>query len=87
MKSLTLIALAALSVGAFAQKAKPAPTKIHCAVMTNSTVDIAKATKAGMYADYKGKRYFFCCGGCPESFKASPDKYAKKAESIPTPKK
>jgi hypothetical protein len=38
-----------------------------------------------MYADYKGKRYFFCCGGCPDAFKKNPASFAKAA-SIPTPK-
>lgn len=28
-------------------------------------------------ADYKGKSYFFCCGGCPGEFGKNPDKYAK----------
>lgn len=77
----------AFGAGAQQPKSKPAPpkTKIHCAVMTFSTVDIAKATKSKMFADYKGRRYFFCCAGCPEAFKADPKKYAKN-ESIPVPK-
>ena len=35
-----------------------------------------------MYADYKGHRYFFCCGGCPSEFKANPAKYAKSANIV-----
>jgi len=63
-----------------------APTKtIACAVMPKNKVDIATATKNHMYADYKGNRYFFCCGGCPSAFKANQAKYAKAAH-IPTPK-
>jgi YHS domain-containing protein len=27
---------------------------------------------------YKGVKYIFCCPGCPEEFKAHPDKYAMK---------
>jgi Cu+-exporting ATPase len=30
------------------------------------------------HQDYEGKRYYFCCGGCPQAFKAEPAKYAKK---------
>lgn len=92
MKFLSLIAVAALAVSpAFAQgrktKQKPkAPTTVHCPIMKKNAVNIAKATKDGMYADYKGRRYFFCCGGCPSQFKANPEKY-KNAESTPTPKK
>lgn len=53
--------------------------------MNNNKVNIAKATAAHKYADYKGRRYFFCCEGCPQAFKANPAKYAK-SPSIPTPK-
>lgn len=86
--SLTVVAASIIGVAA-AQGTKKAPAKaptsIACAVMTKNSVDIAKATKNKMYADYKGKRYFFCCAGCPEAFKANPAKFAK-APSIPTPK-
>ena len=34
-----------------------------------------------IYADYKGKRVFFCCKDCQEKFKADPEKYMKKLES------
>jgi YHS domain-containing protein len=84
-----LFAISILITQAFAL---PAKTKvdfkktIHCAVMTNNVLDIAKATKNHMYADYKGKRYFFCCDGCPQAFKKNPAKYAKH-DSIPIPKK
>ena len=64
---------------------KPKDKEIKCAVQ-GYKISIAQATKDHMFADYKGRRYFFCCAGCPEDFKANPAKYAKKAESIPTPK-
>lgn len=65
----------------------PAKTKaeISCAVMTGSKVNIKTATAKKMFADYKGRRYFFCCDGCPQAFKKNPAKYAK-APSIKTPK-
>lgn len=90
MKILALISIASLVVsGAFAgQKTKPAPkapTKIKCAVQTGNSVDIAAATKKHMFADFKGNRYFFCCDGCPQEFKANPAKFAKSPH-IPTPK-
>jgi YHS domain-containing protein len=31
-----------------------------------------------LYADYKGKRVFFCCGMCPKMFAKDPEKYMKK---------
>ncbi len=49
--------------------------KLLCPVM-NSV--IASKEDAISYQDYEGKRYYFCCGGCPEKFKAEPAKYAKK---------
>ena len=84
-------ALSALVTGAIAQKpmvppAAKGPKTIKCAVMTGSSVNIASAMKKKMYSDYKGRRYFFCCDGCPQAFKANPAKFAKNA-SIPVPKK
>ncbi len=88
-----ILMVGALSVGAFAQAKKPAPApkEVPCIVMPSHKVKIADATKGKMFADYKGRRYFFCCAGCPGAFKADPAKYAKKDVkkdmSIPTPKK
>ncbi len=79
---LTLISVA-LVAGAFAQGKTKAMT---CAVMPSDKVDIAKQTKAKLYSDYKGRRYFFCCPACKPSFDKDPAKYAKTAPSIPTPK-
>jgi|WetSurMetagenome_2_1015567.scaffolds.fasta_scaffold00110_1 YHS domain-containing protein len=31
-----------------------------------------------IYVDYKGKRVYFCCNMCPETFKKDPEKYLKK---------
>ncbi|WP_027185987.1 YHS domain-containing protein [Desulfovibrio inopinatus] len=36
---------------------------------------------AKLYTDYKGKRIYFCCATCPETFKKDPEKYMKKIES------
>jgi YHS domain-containing protein len=84
MKKLVLVlAASALMVPAFAQKK---PTDIECPVMPDHKVNIKKATKSKMFADYKGRRYFFCCAGCVPAFNKEPDKY-KDMKSIPTPKK
>ncbi|MHB8635432.1 MAG: YHS domain-containing protein [Fimbriimonadaceae bacterium] len=79
----TVLILSALVLSA-ATMARP-PKMISCAVMSGNKVNIAKATKAHQYADYKGNRYFFCCGDCPSAFKKNPAKYAK-APHIKTPK-
>ncbi len=34
-----------------------------------------------VYADYQGKRIYFCCPGCPAEFKKDPEKYLKKMEA------
>jgi YHS domain-containing protein len=33
-----------------------------------------------IYADYKGKRVYFCCPPCLKAFKKDPDTYMKKLE-------
>lgn len=33
-----------------------------------------------IYTDFKGKRVYFCCGGCPAQFKKNPEKYLDKLE-------
>ncbi|HTQ10668.1 MAG TPA: YHS domain-containing protein [Fimbriimonadaceae bacterium] len=40
---------------------------------------------AGSYADYKGTRYFFCCGDCRKAFKENPDKFAANAADAVKP--
>jgi len=86
MKKLSILAVSIFAVCAGAYAGPKTPTTIACAVMPSNKVNIKDATAHHMYADYKGKRYFFCCGGCPAAFKKDPAKYAKAA-SIPTPKK
>ena len=44
-----------------------------------------------VYVDYKGKRVYFCCAGCPDVFNKDPEKYLKilkdkGEEPIPIPK-
>ena len=85
MKAITTVSLVALALVGSAFAAGPDKKTITCAVMSSNKVNIADATKKGSFADYKGRRYFFCCGGCPDAFKADPAKFAKSA-SIPTPK-
>lgn len=89
MKKRTVVALAvAFALTALAPSAlagDKTPKDIKCAVMASNKVNIKAATKKKMFADYKGRRYFFCCDGCPQAFKKDPAKFAK-APSIKTPK-
>jgi YHS domain-containing protein len=51
----------------------------ECPVMTGSTVVKADAESAGLYRDYEGSRYYFCCAACGPLFDADPAKYAANA--------
>ncbi|MBX3117447.1 MAG: YHS domain-containing protein [Fimbriimonadaceae bacterium] len=46
--------------------------QILCPVMGTVVEDKSKAVG---YQDYNGKRYYFCCGSCPDEFKADPAKF------------
>jgi YHS domain-containing protein len=70
--ALILTAFAAGSLWAADPKpAAEATTQAKCPVLAG---DINKQ----VYADYKGKRIYFCCKGCDAQFKQDPEKYMKK---------
>lgn len=86
MKKLLLSgAMLVLATAAFAGPGKGAKTEVKCAVMKEHSVNVKDATSKKMFADYKGRRYFFCCAGCPAAFNKEPAAYAK-ADSIAIPK-
>jgi YHS domain-containing protein len=37
-------------------------------------------TNKNVYTDYQGKRIYFCCAGCIDTFKKNPEKYLKEME-------
>lgn len=47
-----------------------------CPVMVGSPVSKTAAEAVGLYRDYEGERYYFCCGGCGPAFDSDPAKYA-----------
>lgn len=57
-----------ISVGIAAEKAFEAKCPISGA-----------AAKEDKFVEYKGGKVYFCCGGCPEKFKADSAKFASKA--------
>ena len=69
MKNLFIIAIAAV----FCLSAAPAWAKPQqeCPV-------IGGPINKNVYTDYKGKRIYFCCNGCPEEFRKNPEKYMDK---------
>lgn len=59
--------------------------RLRCEDGKVRVIDVAKATKSGSYADYKGKRYYFGCPDCLPAFKKDPAGYAKKHPGFPIP--
>ncbi|TDP94305.1 YHS domain-containing protein [Leucobacter luti] len=47
-----------------------------CPVMVGSAVTKATAVAAGLFRDFEGERYYFCCAGCGPAFDSDPAKYA-----------
>jgi len=65
------LALTAFAAGSlWAAEAKPQTT---CPVLAGN---IDKS----VYADYQGKRIYFCCKGCDAEFEKNPGKYMKKLQ-------
>ncbi|MDQ0821737.1 YHS domain-containing protein [Arthrobacter sp. V4I6] len=44
--------------------------------MAGTPVVKSDAEAKGLYRDYEGQRYWFCCAGCGPAFDADPAKYA-----------
>ncbi|PZQ89501.1 MAG: hypothetical protein DI534_06705 [Leifsonia xyli] len=47
-----------------------------CPVMVGSTVVKSVAEAQGLFRDFEGERYWFCCAGCGPAFDSDPAKYA-----------
>ncbi|MGX9294028.1 heavy metal translocating P-type ATPase [Tsukamurella paurometabola] len=54
----------------------PVSPTTTCPVMVGNPVVKADAEAAGLFRDYDGERYFFCCPSCAPKFDADPAKYA-----------
>jgi YHS domain-containing protein len=65
------------SAAALAQT--PAEEMAECRVMAGTPVVKADAEAAGLYRDYEGQRYWFCCAACGPRFDAEPERYAYAA--------
>ena len=58
----------------FAQSASAPKAQENCPVMGGKI-------NHKVFADYKGKRVYFCCPGCIAKFKQDPEKYIKALEA------
>ncbi|WP_436089313.1 YHS domain-containing protein [Mycolicibacterium frederiksbergense] len=47
--------------------------------MPGTPVNRTAAEAAGLFRDYRGRRYWFCCNGCGPRFDRDPDKFASAA--------
>ena len=52
---------------------------VTCPVMPGNQVDPAWAEQRGLFRDYQGSRYWFCCAECGPLFDADPARYAHAA--------
>ncbi|WP_243228388.1 YHS domain-containing protein [Microbacterium sp. CIAB417] len=59
--------------------ARSASDLAECPVMAGSVVVKADAEAVGLYRDYEGERYWFCCAGCGPKFDADPARYVAAA--------
>jgi YHS domain-containing protein len=57
----------------------PATDPTTCPVMPGTPVDKTAAEAAGLFRDYRGRRYWLCCKGCGPRFDRDPEKYASVA--------
>lgn len=56
------------------------PAVVHADPQTKCPVLGGKIDNK-VYVDYQGKRIYFCCAGCIDTFKKDPEKYLKKMEA------
>jgi len=85
MLKMTVIVLgvAGGSALALASDAMPPATAATTAAVKHQTICPIEGGEINkkLFADYQGKRVYFCCAGCPPVFKKDPEKYIKKMES------
>ena len=61
------------------EPAAGATNLVTCPVMPGNQVDPAWAEHRGLFRDYEGTRYWFCCAECGPLFDADPVRYAHAA--------
>ena len=61
------------------KKSEPAAPGAAFVVTEQKTCPImGEPINKNIFAEYKGKKVYFCCAGCAEKFKANPEKYIAK---------
>jgi YHS domain-containing protein len=65
-----------------AHRHEPEPGAKHlvrCPVMPDNLVNVEAAEAKGLFRDYEGQRYWFCCADCPPLWDEAPARYANAA--------
>lgn len=88
---ISTLMLTILSLSGCKKKSEPAATAPAETTETKQVVskvaEAAEQTKCpvmdgpinkNLYTEYKGKKVYFCCAGCKETFEKEPDKYIPK---------
>ena len=73
------LALSLVVAAAEGDKPQDKEEKKETQAQTTCPVMGGQINKAS-FADYNGKRVYFCCNGCPATFAKDPAKYVKKLE-------
>ncbi|MCL5279762.1 MAG: YHS domain-containing protein [Planctomycetes bacterium] len=63
------------------QKEKPAvrqPAKQAAAGEQTTCPVMGNPIDKNIFVEYQGKKVYFCCKGCPDMFRANPEKYLAK---------
>ena len=62
------------------EPAAPAETKVIVSevIEQNTCPVMAGPINKELYTEYKGKKVYFCCPGCKETFEKEPEKYISK---------
>jgi YHS domain-containing protein len=53
-------------------------TKTAAVVEQTTCPVMGGAINKAIFVEYQGKKVYFCCAGCPETFQADPQKYLSK---------
>lgn len=62
--------------GSAKQQTPTAADTTTCPVMVGTPVVKAVAEAQGLFRDFEGQRYWFCCASCGPAFDSDPAKYA-----------
>jgi len=74
------IILAGLALISGCEKKQPVDqAKVQSVAAEQTTCPVmGGAIDKAIFVEYKGKKVYFCCKGCPETFTANPEKYLAK---------